>query len=193
MKASLAAAAAGTVATVALIAGCSSSGGTPAKPAAKVSTANASGTETITGKVTGAAALANAPVFPVVLTGPVNTTGTFTSPNGNGTHATLTFRTKAGNLVAAGYAPDANSNTPPAVVNAAECRFKFVIHATYTVTGSKSTGAFKDAHGNGKAIFAFEADAPKLKDGKCNTSNNAQPLTNGALGTFNSSGPLTVR
>ena len=95
MKASLVAAA-GTVATIALIAGCSSSGGTWAKPDAKVSTAQASGTETITGKVTGAAALANAPVFPVVLTGPVNTTGTFTSPNGNGTHATLTFRTNAG-------------------------------------------------------------------------------------------------
>ena len=38
----------------------------------------------------------------------------------------------------------------------------------------------------------FEADVPKLKDGKCTMSNNAQPLTNGALGTFNSSGPLTV-
>lgn len=192
MKPSLAAAA-GTVAAVALIAGCSSSGSSPAKHAAKVSVTQASGTETITGKVTGAAALANTTTYPVVLAGPVSTTGMFTAPNGNGTHATLTFRTKAGNLVAAGYAPDANSNTPPTVVNAAACRFKFVINATYTVTGSKSTGAFKGARGSGKAVFVYEADAPKLSNGKCNMSNNAQPLANGAIGTFNSSGPLTVK
>ena len=191
MKPSLAAAA-GTVAAVALIAGCSSSGGSPAKHAAKVSVTQASGTETITGTVTGAAALANTTTYPVVLTGPVRTTGLFTAPNGNGTHATLTFRTKAGNLVAAGYAPDANSITPT-VVNAAACRFKFVINATYTVTGSKSTGAFQGARGSGKAVFVYEADAPKLSNGKCNMSNNAQPLANGAIGTFNSSGPLTVK
>ena len=190
MKASLAAAA-GTLAAVALIAGCSSSG-TTAKPAAKVSTAPASGTETMTGLVTGAAAVANTTTFPLVLTGPVNTTGTITLPNSNSTHATITFKTKAGDLVAAAYAPDANSNTPPTVVDAAACRFKFTINATFTVTGAKSTGAFKDAHGGGKAAIVFEADAPKLSNGKCNMSNNAQPLTNGALGTFHSSGPLTV-
>ena len=190
MKASLAAAA-GTLAAVALIAGCSSSG-TTAKPAAKVSTAPASGTETMTGQVTGAAAVANTTTFPLVLTGPVNTTGTITLPNSNSTHATITFKTKAVDLVAAAYAPDANSNTPPTVVDAAACRFKFTINATFTVTGAKSTGAFKDAHGGGKAAIVFEADAPKLSNGKCNMSNNAQPLTNGALGTFHSSGPLTV-
>ena len=190
MKASLAAAA-GTLAAVALIAGCSSSV-TTAKPAAKVSTAPASGTETMTGQVTGAAAVANTTTFPLVLTGPVNTTGTITLPNSNSTHATITFKTKAGDLVAAAYAPDANSNTPPTVVDAAACRFKFTINATFTVTGAKSTGAFKDAHGGGKAAIVFEADAPKLSNGKCNMSNNAQPLTNGALGTFHSSGPLTV-
>jgi hypothetical protein len=190
MKASLAAAA-GTLAAVALIVGCSSSG-TTAKPAAKVSTAPASGTETMTGQVTGAAAVANTTTFPLVLTGPVNTTGTITLPNSNSTHATITFKTKAGDLVAAAYAPDANSNTPPTVVDAAACRFKFTINATFTVTGAKSTGAFKDAHGGGKAAIVFEADAPKLSNGKCNMSNNAQPLTNGALGTFHSSGPLTV-
>lgn len=191
MKAKLAAAA-GTLAAVALIAGCSSSGNTSAKPAVKVSTGPASGTETMTGQVTGAAAVANTTTFPLVLTGPVNTTGAITLPNGNSTHATITFKTKAGDLVAAAYAPDANSNTPPTVVDAAACRFKFTINATFTVTGAKSTGAFKDAHGSGQAAIVFEADAPKLSNGKCNMSNNVQPLTNGALGTFHSSGPLTV-
>ena len=191
MKASLAAAA-GTVAAIALIAGCSSSGTSSAKPAVKVSTGPASGTETMTGQVTGAAAVANTATFPLVLTGPVNTTGTITLPSGNSTHATITFKTKKGDLVAAAYAPDANSNTPPTVVDAAACRFKFAINATYTVNGAKSTGAFKNAHGSGKAAIVFEADAPKLSDGRCNMSENAQPLTNGALGTFRSSGPLTV-
>ena len=63
---------------------------------AEGSTGPASGTETMTGQVTGAAAVANTTTFPLVLTGPVNTTGTITLPNGNSTHATITFKTKAG-------------------------------------------------------------------------------------------------
>ena len=42
---------------------------------------------------------------------------------GHSTHAIITFETTAGHFAAA-YAPGANSNTPPAIVNKAECRLK---------------------------------------------------------------------
>ena len=113
----------------------------------------------------------------------------------NATHVTLTFPTKAGNLVVAAYAPDANA--APTVVNAAECRGKSTIHATYTVDGSKSTGSFAGATGSGKATVVFEADAPKYtsgsQSGQCNMSSNVQPLAAGALATFAASGPLTLK
>jgi len=184
---------AGAVAAIALIAGCSSTAGSPAKPAAKASAAPASGTETMTGKVAGAAAVADDAVFPLALSGPVQTTGTFTTPSSTSAHATVTFKTKAGNLVAAAYSPDANGNQPPVIVNAAECRMQFTIHATYTVTGSESTGAFEGARGSGKALVVFQADAPKLANGRCNTSGNAQPVASTATGTFSASGPLTLK
>lgn len=193
MKPSLAAAA-GTVATVALIAGCSSSGGTPAKPAAKVSTAQASGTETINGQVTGAAAMATtgSVTFPLVLTGPVITTGTITVRGGTSHHFTLTFKTKAGDLVVAGVGPDIYDVLTPKVVNAAACRLRYTAHDTFAVTGTKSTGAFKDAHGSGKVTIPLEADAPKLSNGKCDMSNNDPLLAQGAIATFHSVGHLTV-
>jgi hypothetical protein len=125
----------------------------------------------------------------------VNTTSTFSPPNSNATHVAVTFPTKAGNLVVAADAP--NANAAPSVVNAAACRFKSTTNATYTVDGSKSTGMFAGATGSGKATVVFVADAPKYTSGsdkgKCNMSNNAQPMAAGALATFDASGPLTLK
>lgn len=184
----------GAIALVGALAACSSSSSSTGAAATK-SAAPKPTTETMTGQVTGAAAVANTTVIPLKLTGVVDTTGTFTSPNSNAAHVTVTFPTKAGNLVVAAYAP--NTNTAPTVVNAAACRFKSTIHATYTVDGSKSTGKFAGATGSGKATVVFEADAPKYTSGshkgQCNMSNNAQPVAAGALGTFNSTGPLTLK
>jgi hypothetical protein len=60
------------------------------------------------------------------------------------------------------------------------------------VTGAKSTGAFKDAHGSGSLTIPTEADAPKLSYGKCDMSNNDPLLAQGAIVTFHSVGALTV-
>jgi hypothetical protein len=176
-------------------AACSSSG-TTASTATGTATASASattGTETMAGQVTGAAAVTgnNGPAVPLTMTGPVATTSTFTPPNGNGTKATITFKTPHdGNLVVNATAPDANAS--PAV-NPKTCFFSQTVHATYVVDGAKSTGTFAKATGSGKAVFYFAADGPKLASGKCNEADNAQPLSKGAVVTFTASGPLTVK
>jgi len=187
----------GAITLAAALAACSSSGSssTSSGPTAKTPTVKAT-TETAYGKVTGAAVVSNsAPVFPLKFTGVVNTTGKVTLPSGNSTHATLTFTTGAGNLVVDAYAPGASSNSPGTPVGpASACRFASTLHATYTVDGSKSTGKFAGATGSGKAAVFFEASAPKLSDGKCNLSSNAQPLTTPTpIATFSSTGPMTVK
>lgn len=184
----------GAIALIGALGACSSSTSSTSAAASK-SAAPKPTTETMTGQVTGAAAVANTTVIPLKLTGVVDTTGTFTVPSGNATHATVTFPTKAGNLVVAAVV--LNPNATPTAVNAAACRFKYTGHVTYTVDGSKSTGTFAGATGSGKATLVFEADAPKYTSGsdtgKCNMSNNAQPMAAGALATFAASGPLTLK
>ena len=170
-----------TAFAVSAVAGCSSSSST---------TATTTGTETLAGTVLGAAAVAgnNGPTVPLTLTGPVATTSSFVPPNNNSTKAVITFKTPVGNLVVAANAPDANQNPVP---NATTCYFSQTVHATYVVQGG--TGKFAGATGSGKATFAFSATAPKLASGKCDESDNAQPLAKGAVVTFTASGPLTVK
>ncbi len=146
------------------------------------------------GQVTGAAAVAgqNGPTVPLTMTGPVATTSTFVPPNGNSTKATVTFKTPSdGNLVVDATAPDANATPVP---NAKTCAFTQTVHATYVVNGAKSTGKFAGATGSGTARFSFAATAPRLAaDGKCDTSDSAQPLAKGAIVIFTASGPLTLK
>ena len=189
--------AAGT-ALVATLAACSSSSSSSGTSAASTHSATASaapksGTETLTGQVTGAAAVANTTTFHLKFTGPVNTTGTFTPPNSNATSQPgVVFKTQAGNMVV-NATLTSNPNAAPTMVNAAQCRFAFVTRVDYTIDGAKSTGSFANATGSGKATVTFTADDPKLSSGQCNTSQNAQPLTKGAIGVFYSSGPLTLK
>jgi hypothetical protein len=166
-----------------------------ARPADGARPATTPGTETITGKVTGSAAIATTLTIPLTFSGVVSTTGTFSPPTSSSAHATITFPTKAGNFVVAAYAP--NSSAPPALVNSATCLYRSTIHATYTVTGAKSTGRFAGATGSGKAILTFQASVPRYTSGshkgQCNTSSTAQPLASGALASFSGAGPLTVK
>jgi hypothetical protein len=172
----------------------SSSSSTVAAPATHSVTpavTSLTGTEAMKGTVTGAAVIASTTTYHLALTGPVTTTGTWTSPTGNGTKVTTTFTTPAGNLVVNANAPDANN--PPTVINASTCLFKSTIHATYVVDGAKSTGKFAGAVGSGNVAVTFAAYTPKLSNGKCNTSSSAQPLASGAVSTFTAAGPLTIK
>ena len=73
-----------TAFAVSAASGCSSSSST---------TATITGTEAMRGQATGAAAVSgqNGPTVPLTLTGPVNTTSSFTPPNSDATHVTVTF------------------------------------------------------------------------------------------------------
>ena len=155
-------------------------------------TATITGTEAMRGQVTGAAAVSgqNGPTVPLTLTGPVNTTSSFTPPNSDATHVTVTFKTPAGNMVVNAVAPDAGQNPVP---NPTTCLMTQTTDATYVVVPAKSTGKFAEATGSGKATFYFKAFAPKLADGKCDTSDTAQPLASHAIVTFTASGPLTLK
>jgi hypothetical protein len=181
-------------ALVAVLAACSSSSGTStaASHSAPASTVPKSGTETLTGQVTGAAAVANTTTFHLKFAGPVTTTGTFTPPDSDAKTQAVVFQTQAGDM-AVSATMTSNPNAAPTIVNAAQCRFSFATRVDYTVDGAKSTGSFAGATGTGKATVTFTADAPKLSSGKCNMSQNAKPLANGAIGVFDASGPITVK
>jgi hypothetical protein len=150
-----------------------------------------SGIERATGKLTGAAALANNATIPLKWTGPVDTTGSFstgTAAPAKGQHHT--FTTAAGNLaVVVSAAPKEVQK----VVSSRSCLFEDVTTVPYTVNGAASTGKFAGSTGSGVVTVSFTAFVPKLSDGKCNLSNNVQPLAKGAAGVFASAGPLTVK
>ena len=59
----------------------------------------------------------------------------------------------------------------------------------YTVVGG--TGKFSGAKGHGKYKTYFAIVFPRLKNGKCNTSQSAQPVS-GKI-SFLAHGPLSVR
>lgn len=175
------------------IAACSSSTTTASNSAAstKASATSMSGIERATGKVTGAAALADNATIPLTWTGPVNTTGSFstgTAAPAKGQHHT--FTTAAGNLAVVVSAAPKMVNK---LLSSSTCLFENVTTVPYTVQGSASTGKFAGSTGSGAVTVSFTAFVPKLSDGKCNLSNNAQPLTKGAAAVFASAGPLTVK
>lgn len=182
-------------ATIALVGALGAWSSASGRPAGGARPATTPGTETFAGKVTGKAAIANNLTVPLTFSGVVPTTGTFRPPNSDATHVTITFPTKAGNLAVAANAPGANA--PPTIVNAATCAFRSAVHATYTVDGAKSTGKFAGATGSGKATFTFQANLPRYTSGshkgRCNTSNNAQPLAAGAFAAFAAAGPMTLK
>ena len=164
-----------------------------AAAACSSSTSTTAGTEVIQGKQMPGAAVENqnfTPTYPLAFTGPVAATATWSPPGGNATKVATTFKTSAGNLVVNADVP--NANNPPTKINSTTCLAVSTITGTYTVDGSKSTGKFKGATGSGKIVDVFAATAPKLSDGKCNTSPNATPLAAGAYTTFYAAGPLTV-
>ncbi|MBV9383652.1 MAG: hypothetical protein JOY82_12730 [Streptosporangiaceae bacterium] len=175
------------------IAACSSSTSSISGSAAtaKASASSMSGTETVSGSVSGSAALANNPSFTLTWRGPVNTTSEFaTGGNAPAKGQHHTFKTAAGNLTVVVSAAPTNTQK---LLSASSCRFEVATAIPYKVDGAASTGKFAGATGDGVATLTFRADLPKLANGKCNESNNAQPLAKGAVARFSIAGPLTVK
>ena len=177
------------------IAACSSSSSTTttnnSAATAKASPTSMSGIEKFTGKLTGASAIANNATIPLTYTGPVNTTGSFDTgspPPAKGQNHT--FATGAGNFtVTVTGAPKQVQK----MLSARSCLFEAVTTVPYKADGATSTGKFAGATGSGVVTVSFTAVLPKLADGKCDTSNSAQPLAKGAVALFAASGPLTVK
>lgn len=171
-----------TVATVAGLAaaGCGSSTSTVA--------ATSSGTQNIAGTVSGPAAIANQATVPLRLQGLVNTTGTIKLMS-NSTQKSATIQTHQGNLDVTHTA----GRTTTRLLSTKTCKFAVGVHATYTIVGSKSTGKFKDAKGNGNVTLVYTATLPKKSNGACDVSSNARPLPGHAQVSFAARGPLTLK
>jgi hypothetical protein len=174
-------------------AACSSSTTTVGNSAAtgSASAAPMSGIETITGAVTGAAVFASTTSIPITWRGPVNTTSTFSTGGSPPTKGQQhTFTTMAGKFTVTVIAAPTNVQK---LLSASTCQIEFATTVPYKVDGAASTGSFAGATGSGAIVVSFRAYLPKLSNGKCNLSNNVQPLTNGAVATVKGGGPLTVK
>lgn len=149
------------------------------------------GPEVIAGSVHGKKALANAPLVPLTLRGLVRTHGIVNlgGPNSVKKHA---IRTPAGTLWV-----KLDKRQTSQTANRRTCRVSYTEDDTFQVLGSKSTGAFAGSSGPGAVRLHFGFTLPRYRSGphkgKCNGSNNARPLTRGAIGTFLASIVLTVR
>jgi hypothetical protein len=145
--------------------------------------------EWISGYLAGPGALSNAPVVPLKLTGAVNTSGWI---NLGGTSSIGKIVTGKGTLTV----QHGNPNPPPQV-NYKSCRVTDTINTWYKVIGSKSTGAFWNAKGSGRAVVVFSFITSRYTHGKhkgqCDLSQNAKPAPYGAYVSFHAQGPLYVR
>lgn len=181
-------------AAVALAAGvtaCSSSGSSSqGAGGAPASTAPTAGTEKIYGKVTGTAAMANNLVFHLTFTGPVGTTATNALGGPPKKGQSHTFRTAAGNLV---VTLGGAGTTTGGLKSPQTCLFGYSRTVPFTVNGAKSTGRFAGATGSGTAVLAFSGNLPKLGNGTCDQSQNAQPSAKTAVSTFTATAALTIR
>lgn len=155
-----------------------------ASSAASASTAgHKRGIEVIFGSTTSLAVIeANVPVVPLRAYGVVRTRGSIAlSGPTNGT-SSLLFR--AGKLTVKHKQTSTQSG-----FNAKTCVLSQAQAGVYTVVGG--TGKFYGATGHGKYRVSFYLKAPRLKNGKCNTSQSAPPVSGKIM--FLAYGPLSVR
>jgi hypothetical protein len=160
---------AAAVSAAALLGGCGSSSTT--------------GAESISGSTT---STANVPVIPLKASGVFADTGSITLGNGKSTKGTLNFSKGKLDVM---HSKGTNTNTPTSF-NTKTCHVVFDSGGTFKVTGG--TGSYNGATGNGTFKVEFSATLPKLANGKCNESNNAQPLAGSSLTTFTATGTVTI-
>ena len=127
--------------------------------------------------------LANNSVLPVKAHGVVRTKGTLSL--GGPTNGKSSFDFRAGKLTV--KHTQTSGATQPSV-NLKTCVASQTQGGVYTVTGG--TGGFSGAKGHGKYKIYFAIVFPRLKNGKCNTSQSAQPIS-GKI-SFLAYGPLSV-
>lgn len=115
---------------------------------------------------------------PIIVTGVITDFGKATSvtksgkPDENGNFEKIVLQ-KGGFWVDA-TALNKKINNAPATVDRTHCFFAF--KGTGPTTLMKGTGAYAGISGNVAVTVNFVAIGPRLKNGKCNLSNNAAPI-----------------
>lgn len=152
-------------------------------PAASAAAAGGkSGTEYIQGSTSKLSAIqSNAPVVPLAAHGVVNTYGHISLGGATNGRSTLYFQ--AGNLRVKHTQTSSKQS-----FNAKTCVDSVVGGGLYTVVSG--TGKFYGAKGHGTYEVDITFTLPRLKNGKCNTSQSAVPVS-GKI-EFRASGPLSV-
>jgi hypothetical protein len=169
-----------------LAAGCSSSsssGSASSSPSAKAPKI-VSGTETITGNTTSSA---NKLTIQLVASGVVADTGHISL--GGGSNAATGFLVLYKGKLAVFHSKSVTTGGQP---NTKTCAATGTARGTYKVIGARSTGLYKGATGHGIYTVVFSGHLPRLKNGKCNLSRNAQFVKGTSLTTFTAKGQLTV-
>jgi len=174
----------GAIALAGALGACSSS----SSSTATASAAPMSGTETAYGK--GSAATVSSLVFHLTFKGPVDTTGTTPLGATPAKGVSYTATTAAGNLV---VTANSAGTTKGGVKSTKACLATYTSTVPFTVDGAKSTGKFAGATGSGKSVVVFSGVLPKLSNGTCNESQSAVPSAKKAVGTFTSTGTLTLK
>jgi hypothetical protein len=157
-----------------------------AATAASASTAKCrSGTEVIVGSTTNLSIItADVTVLPVKAYGLVRTKGTLSL--GGPENGTSSFIFRAGKLTVR-HKQTSGGSQP--TLNPKTCVLSQNDGGVYTVLGG--TGKFWGATGHGKYHTYFAIVFPRLKNGKCNTSQSAVPIS-GKI-NFVAYGPLSLR
>jgi hypothetical protein len=169
-------------------AGCSSSSSTTSPPATHSATPTATptiltGTEIIAGDT---ASTANTPVIPLKAYGLFTDTGNFKLSGSARTGTDILPLAKGGIRV---YHAQVGSGG--SILDAKTCQAKFTEGGTFKVVPG-STGAYKGITGSGNYLVTFQGTMPRLKSGKCNTSDSATPVSGTALTIFKVTGTFTL-
>lgn len=164
------------------VAGSAAALGLSAGPAVASTHASTTGREVIFGAVHGKAAWIQgskaSPKVRVRFRGVVKTHSVVSL--GSSASSTHSLKTPVGKLTVR----LSNMHNRAKVLNKAICRLQYSVTGTATVRGSKSTGAFAGATGQGPLHVRFTFNYPKRPNGKCNYSNNAVPSKHGGLISF---------
>jgi hypothetical protein len=148
------------------------------------------GIEKINGSAYGRAAVANNPRIPLTLSGLVRATDRNFVLGGNGNTHTLWTSKGALTVTTIG------KQSTKATLNKKSCWSTETIRQSFVFVPKKSNGSFTGASGRGAYQVYFAAYLPRYTHGPhkgaCNTSNNAQPLSRGAVVNFQAAGILTV-
>jgi hypothetical protein len=173
------------LAAAAVLAACTSSGGTGSNTVA-VSTSRPSASAGMATEVIAASAAdAGASSVTVKASGAFTDTGTLKLPIGN--PRTITFRFSRGDLVVL------NATGPtsgPPQLDKATCAFSQSSGGTYRILAGNSTGLYAGATGHGTYALDSSGIAPKAPGGTCHTGSSATPAK--ARFTILFSGPLIL-